>query len=36
MCAENREKGWGNLKKGMVHVEEKRNYIFPLLDQVVP
>lgn len=36
MCAENREKGWGNLKKGMVHVREKRDYIFPLLDQVVP
>ena len=36
MCEQNKRQGWGNLKPGKVHVQEKRDLILPNLRQVIP
>lgn len=36
MSAENRARGWGNLKPGVVHAQEKRDLIIPRLERVIP
>jgi len=35
LAAINEKHGWGNFKKGLEHAQEKRDYILPLLRQVV-
>lgn len=36
LAAINEKHNWGNFKPGLVHAQEKRDYIIPRLEQVIP